>query len=74
MLKMKSKCEACETRLELTDEAFICSYECTFCPECTVNFDHICPNCEGELTKRPTRVKGVVAAAAGQLKRRLFGS
>jgi hypothetical protein len=29
--------------------AFICSYECTFCAACTVEMDHVCPICGGEL-------------------------
>ena len=36
------------------DEAYICSYECTFCPECTAEMRSICPNCGGELV-RPCR-------------------
>ena len=34
MLEMKEICETCEAPLGEKDEAFICSYECTFCPPC----------------------------------------
>jgi len=37
------------------DEAYICSYECTFCPECTNEMKARCPNCGGELVRRPPR-------------------
>ena len=35
--------------------AFICSYECTFCGDCSADMDHVCPNCGGELVRRPRR-------------------
>ncbi|MFC3150577.1 DUF1272 domain-containing protein [Litoribrevibacter euphylliae] len=73
MLKMKKACEKCSAPLGLTDRAFICSYECTFCHDCTTSMNHICPNCEGELVQRPTRVKGVAQVAASQIKQKLFG-
>ncbi len=55
MLTMKAKCEKCEADLGLEDAAFICSYECTFCPECSEEMENICPNCGGELVSRPKR-------------------
>ena len=56
MLEMKPRCETCEAELPHEAHAFICSYECTFCPTCTEEtHQHICPNCKGELVKRPTR-------------------
>jgi len=36
-------------------EAFICSYECTWCPACAETMNKVCPNCGGELVKRPKR-------------------
>jgi hypothetical protein len=47
-LQMKPACERCECALPFEAEAFICSYECTFCPACS-------PNCGGELVARPRR-------------------
>jgi len=35
--------------------AFICSHECTFCGDCSADMDHVCPNCGGELVRRPRR-------------------
>ena len=56
-LLMKSECEKCGTRLEPAGEAYICSYECTFCRQCTTALNEVCPNCSGELVKRPRKGK-----------------
>ncbi|MCI4337916.1 MAG: DUF1272 domain-containing protein [Thermoplasmata archaeon] len=52
-LEMKGQCEQCQTPLAATAEAFICSYECTFCATCSASMSHRCPNCRGELVRRP---------------------
>ena len=39
----------------ITDQAMICSYECTFCLDCAKLMRHQCPNCDGELVPRPRR-------------------
>jgi len=59
MLLMKDKCETCGTGLPMNSEkALICSYECTFCSECNEKIHHgICPNCNGDLRRRPTRIE-----------------
>jgi hypothetical protein len=54
-LLMKSSCERCNTALTVDGEAFICTYECTFCTSCTEDLHSICPNCGGELVPRPRR-------------------
>ena len=54
-LLMKSECEKCERKLEADGEAFICSYECTFCRECSDAMKAVCPNCGGELVRRPRK-------------------
>lgn len=54
-LEMREICEKCERPLAHGDEAFICSYECTFCGPCTDTMNATCPNCGGELVRRPTR-------------------
>ena len=54
-LEMRSVCERCEAPLAPDGEAKICSYECTFCPDCARAMDGICPNCQGELVARPKR-------------------
>ncbi|HYL92359.1 MAG TPA: DUF1272 domain-containing protein [Alphaproteobacteria bacterium] len=53
---MKSECEKCHRPLTGDGIAFICSYECTFCQNCAVAIRNICPNCNGELLRRPRRV------------------
>jgi hypothetical protein len=53
---MKETCERCGTALAAGGSAYICSYECTFCPECAKAMGAICPNCRGELVPRPRRV------------------
>ena len=54
-LEMKSICEKCGEATPPEQFVFICSYECTFCKECTLKLDYTCPNCGGELTTRPRR-------------------
>ena len=55
-LEMRSSCEKCQAALAARDPAFICSYECTFCPACAERMARKCPNCGGELVPRPRRV------------------
>jgi hypothetical protein len=54
-LEMRESCERCDAPLAPGAEAFICSYECTFCLSCSVELDGVCPNCGGELVRRPRR-------------------
>ena len=54
-LEMKKACMRCDGSLENMGEAWICSYECTFCTPCTIEMNHACPNCSGELLRRPRR-------------------
>jgi uncharacterized protein len=53
---MKTKCEKCGKELKKDSGAFICSYECTFCADSSKEIKHICPNCRGELVKRPKKI------------------
>ena len=56
MLEMRPDCERCGTDLAAeAPGAFICSFECTFCADCSDALDDLCPNCGGELMDRPTR-------------------
>ena len=57
-LEMRQRCERCDAPITLDAAAFICSYECTFCPTCTTEMDGVCPNCGGELVPRPRRLRG----------------
>ena len=54
-LEMRSECEACGAALSVDGTAFVCSYECTFCERCAEAREHVCPNCGGELVRRPRR-------------------
>jgi len=56
-LEMKGACEKCAAGLAPEGEAFVCSYECTFCAGCAAAMKSVCPNCGGELVPRPRRVK-----------------
>ncbi|TML63626.1 MAG: DUF1272 domain-containing protein [Actinobacteria bacterium] len=54
-LELRDRCERCGAALAPDGEAYICSYECTFCAACVAEFAHVCPNCGGELVRRPRR-------------------
>lgn len=64
-LEMKGTCERCQTQLEPQGEAYVCSFECTFCPACAMALDGICPNCGGELVRRPRRKSNSTAGSLG---------
>jgi hypothetical protein len=54
-LEMRGQCEKCQRALAIDAEAYICSFECTFCPACAGAMAAVCPNCGGELLRRPRR-------------------
>lgn len=56
-MEMKPNCEKCNAELQQDGIAYVCSYECTYCEECTIKLENICPNCGGELVRRPRREK-----------------
>ena len=56
MLELRPNCECCDRDLPPEAPARICSFECTFCPDCAeARFAGVCPNCGGELEPRPVR-------------------
>ncbi len=57
MLQIRPTCENCNKKLPNTsEEAMICSFECTFCSTCVEKVLHnVCPNCGGGFEKRPIR-------------------
>jgi hypothetical protein len=56
VLLLKPNCECCDRDLPPAAEAQICTFECTFCPECAEGrFGRTCPNCGGNLVARPVR-------------------
>lgn len=60
MLTLRPNCECCDRDLPPESrEALICSFECTFCADCADRrFAGACPNCGGELVRRPVRPAG----------------
>ena len=59
MLDIRPTCENCNKTLPFdSEEAMICTFECTFCTACVEEvLHHVCPNCQGNFTKRPIRPK-----------------
>ncbi|MDH4582881.1 DUF1272 domain-containing protein [Pseudomonas sp. BN415] len=57
MLELRPNCECCDKNLPPESTlAVICSFECTFCRDCADQRLHgTCPNCGGELLRRPIR-------------------
>ena len=57
MLELRPGCECCNRDLPPDSvEARICSFECTFCVDCADGvLGGRCPNCGGELVRRPVR-------------------
>jgi uncharacterized protein len=57
MLEIRPNCECCNVDLDpQSEDAFICSFECTFCRKCHDTVLHgKCPNCGGNLVPRPIR-------------------
>ncbi|HEY3676952.1 MAG TPA: DUF1272 domain-containing protein [Candidatus Tumulicola sp.] len=53
-LAMKHHCGGCDASVNGGDLVFICSYECTYCSQCAAELS-ACPNCGGELVRRPRR-------------------
>ena len=57
MLELRPTCEHCNRQLPPeSPEAWICSFECTFCGDCVENvLRNVCPNCGGGFMPRPVR-------------------
>ena len=58
MLELRPNCECCGRDLPPESrDALICSFECTWCVDCarTKLAGGLCPNCGGELVRRPIR-------------------
>lgn len=57
MLQLRPSCECCDKNLPPNSEgALVCTFECTFCSTCAAGILRgVCPNCGGELVKRPLR-------------------
>lgn len=71
MLQLRPNCECCDKDLPpASREAYICSFECTFCEGCAIGkLAGRCPNCAGELLRRPIRPVEKLASAPASTKR-----
>ena len=63
MLVLRPNCECCDRDLPADSAlARICTFECTFCADCAVTrLGGVCPNCTGELVRRPIRPAAALA-------------
>lgn len=71
MLELRPNCECCDRDLPpASDDARICTFECTFCTDCTERvLDGRCPNCGGNLVGRPIRPANMLLKRPASTKR-----
>ena len=71
MLEMRPNCERCDCDLPPgSEKAMICSFECTFCEDCVAGpLAGACPNCGGELRRRPVRADALLDKFPASTKR-----
>ena len=71
MLQLRPNCECCNRDLSPeSQEAVICSFECTFCRSCADTLLRgRCPNCGGELVSRPRRPAEKLAKFPASIER-----
>ncbi|WP_297695024.1 DUF1272 domain-containing protein [Phenylobacterium sp.] len=63
MLALRPNCECCDRDLPPeSDQARICTFECTFCADCVdTRLGGRCPNCGGAFVPRPIRPPAMLA-------------
>ncbi len=70
MLQLRPNCERCDADLPPEADARICSFECTFCASCAEGgLNNVCPNCGGELVRRPIRPDAALLKYPASTKR-----
>jgi hypothetical protein len=71
MLELRPGCECCDKSLPPdSNEAMICTYECTFCRDCVENrLQGVCPNCGGNFVARPIRPTNMLKKHPAATKR-----
>jgi hypothetical protein len=71
MLELRPNCECCNRDLPPdSGEAMICTFECTFCTSCVEGvLAGRCPNCAGELVRRPVRTAVMLTKYPASTKR-----
>lgn len=75
MLEMRPDCECCGADISpRADDAYICSFECTFCERCaTERLMLVCPNCGGTLVRRPSRSQELLVNYPAGTQRKYTG-
>jgi hypothetical protein len=71
MLELRPNCERCDRDLPPESaDAWICTYECTFCADCVDGpLAGVCPNCGGNFVPRPIRPANMLAKHPASTKR-----
>lgn len=71
MLELRPNCECCDRDLPpAATNAMICTFECTYCADCATGvLKSKCPNCGGELVRRPIRPADKLAKFPASTKR-----
>ena len=71
MLELRPNCECCDKDLPPdSQEAMICTFECTFCADCVeTQLGGVCPNCGGNFVHRPVRPPAALARHPASTKR-----
>ncbi len=71
MLELRPNCETCDCDLPPeSGAARICSFECTFCAACADGaLGGHCPNCGGNLERRPVRPAASLNTYPASIKR-----
>jgi hypothetical protein len=52
-MELRRECDRCHVSLSEGSPAYFCTNECTFCATCYRRLKCVCPNCSGELVRRP---------------------
>jgi hypothetical protein len=76
VLELRPNCECCDRDLPPeSPDAVICTYECTWCRDCADNVLHgVCPNCGGNLERRPVRPAALLTKDPASTQRVLRAS
>ena len=75
MLELRPNCERCDKDLPPDAEAWICTFECTFCTDCVEGpLEGVCPNCGGNFEKRPIRPARLMEKFPASTKRVFKGA
>jgi hypothetical protein len=71
MLEIRPNCECCDHDLPPDSaDALICTFECTFCRDCAdKTLAGRCPNCGGDLVRRPVRTAAMLAKYPASTRR-----